>query len=202
MPPPGVALIAAIVAVISEKARKILMSSSWYKRYFAGIEAQFAETAKKVFAPLKEKIFADLGEHLKTVKGDVLEIGIGSGENFDYYPPGTSLIAVDCNPHVEDLLKARLEKTADRVHLKKFVVASAAQLDVEDNSVAAVVCTLLVCFIDDDQTRKTFQEVKRVLKPVSNTLVYFTVVPLCCCSSLQRDGRLIIRGEVGAAICM
>ena len=51
-----------------------------------------------MFAPLKEKIFADLKEHLKTVKGDVLEIGIGSGENFDYYPPGTSLIALDCNP--------------------------------------------------------------------------------------------------------
>ena len=37
------------------------------------------------------------------------------------------------------------------------------------------VCTLLVCSIDDDQTRKTLQEVKRVLKPVSNTFVYFTV---------------------------
>lgn len=161
----SVVLIVVIVAVILEKARKILITSSWYKRCFAGGEAQFAETTRKVFAPLKEKIFADLGEHLKTVKGDVLEIGIGSGENFDYYPPGTSLIAVDCNPHVEDLLKARLEKIADRVHLKKFVLASAAQLDVEDNSVAAVVCTLVVCSIDDDQTRKTLKEVKRVLKP-------------------------------------
>ncbi|XP_020629822.1 methyltransferase-like protein 7A [Orbicella faveolata] len=161
----GVALIAVIVVVILKKARKILLTSNWYKRIFAGGEAQFAETTRKVFAPLKEKIFADLSEHLKTVKGDVLEIGIGSGENFDYYPHGTSLIAVDCNPHVQDRLKARLDKAADRVHLKKFVVASAAQLDVDDNSVAAVVCTLVVCSIDDDQTRKTLQEVKRVLKP-------------------------------------
>ena len=167
----GVAVIAVIVAVILEKARRILITSSWYKRIFAGGEAQFAETTRKLFAPLKEQIFADLGEHLKTLKGDVLEIGIGSGENFDYYPPGTSLVAVDCNPHVEDLLKARLEKTTDRIHLKKFVVASASRLDVEDNSVAAVVCTLVLCSIDDDQTRKTLQEVKRVLKPVSNTLV-------------------------------
>ena len=167
----SVALIVVIVAVILEKARKILIHSNWYKRLFADGEAQFAEATRKVFAPLKEKIFADLSEHLKTVKGDVLEIGIGSGENFDYYPHGTSLIAVDCNPHVQDRLKARLGKVADRVHLKKFVVASAAQLDVDDNSVAAVVCTLVVCSIDDDQTRKTLQEVKRVLKPVSKTFV-------------------------------
>lgn len=181
----GVALIAVIVVVILKKARKILLTSNWYKRIFADGEAQFAETTRKVFAPLKEKIFADLSEHLKTVKGDVLEIGIGSGENFDYYPHGTSLIAVDCNPHVQDRLKARLDKAADRVHLKKFVVASAAQLDVDDNSVAAVVCTLVVCSIDDDQTRKTLQEVKRVLKPVSNTFVSFTIEPpaepLCRC---------------------
>lgn len=173
----GVALIAVIVVVILKKARKILLTSNWYKRIFAGGEAQFAETTRKVFAPLKE--------HLKTVKGDVLEIGIGSGENFDYFPHGTSLIAVDCNPHVQDRLKARLDKAADRVHLKKFVVASAAQLDVDDNSVAAVVCTLVVCSIDDDQTRKTLQEVKRVLKPVSNAFVSFTIEPpaepLCRC---------------------
>ena len=173
----SVALIAAIVVVILEKSRRILVTSNWYKRLFASGEAQFAETTRKVFAPLKEKIFADLTEHLKTVKGDVLEIGIGSGENFEYYPHGTSLIAVDCNPHVQDRLKASLEKASDRVHLKKFLVASAAQLDVDDNSVAAVVCTLVVCSIDDDQTKKTLQEVKRVLKPVSKTLVYFTVEP-------------------------
>ena len=168
------ALVAAIVVVILVKARKILITSNWYKRLFAGGEAQFAEIITKVLAPWKEKIFADLKEHLKTVEGDVLEIGIGAGENFDYYPHGTSIIAVDCNPHVEDLLKARAEKAAERVHLKKFVVASAEQLDVDDNSVAAVVCTFVICSTNDDQTRRTMQEVKRVLKPVSNKFVKYS----------------------------
>ncbi|KAL9973532.1 hypothetical protein ACROYT_G020001 [Oculina patagonica] len=151
---------AAIVAVI-----KVLISSSWYKRVFAKGEAQFAATTKSVFAPLKERIFADLKKHLKTVKGDVVEIGIGAGENFGFYPDGTSVIAVDSNPHVEELLKASLEKAGDRVRLKKFVVASAEKLDVADNSVAAVVCTFVICSIADDQSRKTLQEVKRVLMP-------------------------------------
>ena len=85
--------------MILEKARKLFISCNWYKRLWAGGEAQFAEATSKVFAPLKEKIFADLNEHLKTVKGDVLEIGIGSGENFDFYPPGTSLIALQIAIH-------------------------------------------------------------------------------------------------------
>ena len=168
------ALVAAIVLVIFVKARKILITSKWYKRLFAVGEAQFAETIRKVLAPWKENIFADLNEHLKTVEGDVLEIGIGSGENFDYYPHGTSIIAVDCNPHVEDLLKARVEKAEERVQLKKFVVASAEQLDVDDNSVAAVVCTFVICSTTDDQIRRTMQEVKRVLKPVSTKFVKYS----------------------------
>ena len=162
-------LVAAIVAIILEKARRALISSNWYKRSFASCEARFVEVIKEDLAPLKEKIFAGLNEHLKTTKGDVLEIGIGAGLNFDYYPDGISLIAVDNNPHVEELLKANLKKVGDRVRLKKFVVASAEKLDVADNSVAAVVCTLVLCSIGNDQTRKTLKEVKRVLMPVSMT---------------------------------
>ena len=153
----------AIVALF----RKVLITSSWYKSVFAKIETQFAGTTKNVFAPLKEKTFADLNKHLKTVNGDVLEIGVGAGENFEYYPDGTALIAVDSNSHVEELLKASLEKVGDRIRLKKFVVASAEKLDVADNSVAAVVCTLVLCSIGNDQIRKTLKEVKRVLMPVS-----------------------------------
>lgn len=153
----------AMVVVI----RKVLLSSSWYKKVFAKVETEFADTAKHVFGPLKEKIFTDLNEHLKTVKGDVLEIGIGAGENFGYYPEGASIIGVDNNPHVEKLLKENLEKVGNRVRLKRFVVASADKLDVEDSSVVTVVCTLVLCSIADDQTRKVLQEVKRVLIPVS-----------------------------------
>ena len=168
-------LIVAIVfvAAIFARAIRITMSSSWYKKSFAQSHSIWIDVTKRVFDPVKRKLFDDLDEHLKILKGDVVEIGIGPGANFDYYPHGTSLIAVDPNPHMEDLLKENLEKAGDRVHLKKFVAASAedmsctGQVGVEDNSVAAVVCTKLLCCLTEDQIRKTIQEVKRVLMPVS-----------------------------------
>ena len=167
-------LITAIVAVI---AVKVAVSTNWYKRIIAKIETKCQSLSKDVFAPLKRTIFADLSERLKEVNGDVLEIGIGAGENFLYYPQGTSLIAVDPNPHVEKLPRENLEKIGDRVHLKKFVVASAedmnytsGKLGVEDNSVAAVVCTFVLCSLTEEQTTKTLQEVRRVLLPVSKLL--------------------------------
>ncbi|CAH3192410.1 unnamed protein product [Porites evermanni] len=151
---------------------RIAVSTDWYKKFFAKMESNSAQLLKGIMAPLKQKIFVELGQHLKEVEGDVLEIGIGAGENFDLYPEGTSLIAVDSNPHVEELLTENLKKAGERVHLKKFVLASAEDMScslgkpgVEDNSVAAVVCTMVLCSLTDDQTTKTLAEVKRVLMP-------------------------------------
>ena len=148
-----------------------------YKKVFAKMESNSARLMKGIMAPLKQKIFVELSHHLKEVEGDVLEIGIGAGENFHLYPEGTSLIAVDSNPHVEKLLTENLKKAGDRVHLKRFVVASAEDMScssgkpgVEDNSIAAVVCTMVLCSLTDDQTTKTLAEVKRVLMPVSTVI--------------------------------
>jgi len=164
-------LIAVFVAAIFVRAIKIIMSSSWYKKSFAQSHRIWIDVTKRVFDPVKRKLFDDLAKHLKILNSDVVEIGIGPGANFDYYPHGTSLIAVDPNPHMEELLKSNLEKVGDSVHLKKFVAASAedmsctGQVGVEDNSVAAVVCTKLLCCLTEDQIKKTLQEVKRVLMP-------------------------------------
>ena len=163
-----------MIVIFAVIAINIVISSDWYKRFFAVNENKFAQVTKGIMAPLKQQIFTDLSERLKEVNGDVLEIGIGAGENFDYYPEGTSLIAVDPNPHVEKLLRDNLEKAGGRVNLKKFVVASAedmscapGKLGVEDKSVSAVVCTFVLCSLTDEQMTKTIKEVKRVLMPVS-----------------------------------
>lgn len=163
---PSLAVILLLIII------RIAVSTDFYKKFFAKLESNFSQATKGIFAPLKQKIFVDLSNRLKELEGDVLEIGIGAGENFHLYPEGISLIAVDSNPHVEKLLTENLKKAGERVHLKKFVVASAEDMScssgkvgVEDNSIAAVVCTLVLCSLTDDQTTKTIREVKRVLVP-------------------------------------
>ena len=172
--------IASLAVILLLIVIRIAVSTDFYKKFFAKLESNFSQATKGIFAPLKQKIFVDLSNRLKELEGDVLEIGIGAGENFHLYPEGTSLIAVDSNPHVEELLMENLKKAGERVHLKKFVVASAedmscspGKLGVEDNSIAAVVCTLVLCSLTDVQTTKTIREVKRVLMPVSNMFCHF-----------------------------
>lgn len=168
-----VGVVVFLFVVFSTRAMKVLISSSWYRKWYASSQSFRAKLSKRFFDPFREKLFLDLEAHLQNMEGDVVEIGIGSGENFDYYPRGTSLIAVDLNPHVEKFLRERLEKVGDRMHFKKFVVASCEDMSctgkvgVDDNSVAAVVCTKLLCSLTEDQVKKTIQEVKRVLVPVS-----------------------------------
>ena len=159
---PSLAVILLLIVI------RIAVSTDFYKKFFAKLESNFSQATKGIFAPLKQKIFVDLSNRLKELEGDVLEIGIGAGENFHLYPEGISLIAVDSNPHVEKLLTENLKKAGERVHLKKFVVASAEDMScssgkvgVEDNSIAAVVCTLVLCSLTDDQTTKTIREVKK-----------------------------------------
>ena len=189
----GLLILVIFVLILARSAIKITVSSSWYKRKSAQRQNRYAKLTSVIFQPVRRKLFADLGDHLKAMHGDVLEIGIGSGQSFDDYPQGTSLIAVDSNPYVEKLLRENLEKSGNRVHLKKFVVASAEDMSymgkvgVEDNSVAAVVCMKLLCSLTDDQITKTVQEVKRVLMPVSiSCLFYRPVTSLKSCDVLTK----------------
>ena len=174
-------LVVASIVVVLTAGIKIVTSSSWYKKRFAQSQNEWVNLTRRVFDPLKRKLFSDLEQHLRSMEGDVLEIGIGPGSNFGYYPQGTSLIAVDSNPHVEESLKRNLEKACRKIYLKKFVAASAedmsckGEIGVEDNSVAAVVCAKLLCNLSDLQMRKTIAEVKRVLMPVSLCVVVFSV---------------------------
>lgn len=95
----------------------------------------------------------------------LLEIGCGTGTNFQFYPPGCKVICTDPNPQFQKYLKKGME---DNDHLKyeRFVVASGENMaSVEDGSVDVVVCTLVLCSVSN--TRQTLREVHRILRPVS-----------------------------------
>lgn len=95
----------------------------------------------------------------------LLEIGCGTGTNFQYYPNGSKVICTDPNPQFQRYLTKGMEDN-DHLTYDRFVVASGEDMaPVQDNSVDTVVCTLVLCTVDNVQ--QTLREIHRVLRPVS-----------------------------------
>ena len=100
---------------------------------------------------------------LQAVRGEVLEIGVGTGANLPFYNGEAARItAVDVNP-------ARLSGTLTRVqmvngrHSITIGAADAQQLPFADNQFDTVVSTLVFCSIPEPMT--ALAEIKRVLRP-------------------------------------
>lgn len=101
----------------------------------------------------KQALFADL-------HGNVLEIGPGTGPNLPYYPSDIHWIGIEPNPFMHSYLRREAERLGLDIDLRR---GTAERLDVEDNSIDAVVSTLVLCSVDS--LAATLQEVLRVLKP-------------------------------------
>lgn len=160
-----VLVVLVIAAVISEKFRTAVISSNTYKKAFAVHMNLFSRIYNRAVRSRKEAMFALMKQSPNDVEGDVLEIGAGTGANFEFLPEGSSVIALEPNPHMEAYLVENAQKFP-HVYLKKTVPGFAEDMvGIADESVAAVVCTLTLCSVHDVQAALT--EIKRVLKPVS-----------------------------------
>ena len=93
-------------------------------------------------------------------EGDVLEIGVGTGRNLEYYPSGVRLTGVDLSEQMLEIARARARDLGRRVELR---LGDAQALEFSENSFDTVVCTLTLCSVPDDGA--VVREVKRVLRP-------------------------------------
>jgi SAM-dependent methyltransferase len=98
---------------------------------------------------------------LSEAKGEVLELGAGTGLNLAHYPSGLRRLVLS---EPEEHKAALLLKRADRLGLEaEFVRASAEALPFEDDSFDTVVATLVFCTVGDPET--AISQVRRVLRP-------------------------------------
>ena len=99
-------------------------------------------------------------ELLKSIQGDVLEIGFGTGLNIPFYQAVDTLYALEPNADVFQLARERIFKAP---FLVQHLQASAEKLPFADNSVDHVVSTWTMCSIAN--LDKALAEIRRVLKP-------------------------------------
>ncbi|KAM3621842.1 uncharacterized protein V6R79_016860 [Siganus canaliculatus] len=134
-----------------------------YKRIFPFILSRVSAQYNKKMSDEKRALFMTLPDFKKLGKQlTLLEIGCGTGTNFQFYPAGCKVICTDPNPNFQKYLGKAM---AENGHLKyeRFVVASGEDMgSIEDESVDAVVCTLVLCSVDN--VAQTLREVHRILR--------------------------------------
>lgn len=94
------------------------------------------------------------------IKGEVLEIGPGTGANLVYLPVGVRWIGVEPNTYMHAYLRELGAKLGLPLDIR---VGVAEQLPLPDGTMDAVVGTQLLCSVDDPA--RALWEIQRVLKP-------------------------------------
>ncbi|XP_029007402.1 putative methyltransferase-like protein 7A [Betta splendens] len=134
-----------------------------YKRLFPFCMNRLSKGYNKKMHDKKKELFRHLSEFKSGGRLTILEVGCGTGTNFEFYPPGSKVICTDPNPHFQKYLKRCMEEN-EQLTYERFVVASGEDLgSVEDESVDAVVCTLVLCSVTS--IPQTLREAQRVLRP-------------------------------------
>ena len=79
---------------------------------------------------------------LRQASGKVLEVAVGTGKNFTFYPPGCRIIAVDVSREMLNIARQRAAKLSMDV---SFLLADAEALPFSDKSFDTVVSSVTTC---------------------------------------------------------
>ncbi|CAN7129442.1 unnamed protein product [Brassica rapa subsp. narinosa] len=133
----------------------------WYKELFAWFLSTGMRSYEAEIAGYKRKLFDNL-----TAKAErVLEIGVGTGPNLKYYASNENVFVfgMDPNQKMEKYACEAAREAGLKPENFRFMQGVGEAIPLDDNSVDAVISTLVLCSVPD--VKQTLQEIKRVLKP-------------------------------------
>lgn len=115
---------------------------------------------KLLLAGLREKLWLKVkGHHL-------LEVGVGTGKNFAYYPEKVQITAVDFSPGMLSIAQQKAQKQSLSLDLNLQDVQS---LEYADNSFDTIVATFVFCSVP--MPLRGLKELHRVLRPGGRVLL-------------------------------
>ena len=125
--------------------------------YFDGMEAVMEGL---FFKRRRQKLWAQVDGH------HILEVGVGTGKNFDYYPAGARVTAIDFSPKMLEQAAHNKNRKHTAVELNLMDVQS---LYFADNSFDTVIGTFVFCSVP--LPVKGLKELYRVCKPGGQVLL-------------------------------
>ncbi|XP_077458562.1 thiol S-methyltransferase TMT1A-like [Stigmatopora argus] len=134
-----------------------------YKRLFPLLAYKITFSYNAKMNRMKKELFRKVCNFAKSDGSlRLLEIGCGSGANFQFYPYGCTVLCADPNPHFETYLKRSMDANTHLTY-EAFLITSAEDMkELDDECVDVVVCTLVLCSVRD--VKMVLREVRRVLK--------------------------------------
>lgn len=130
--------------------------SNLYQNFFAAGYDRFMASPEKVLCKNRERLISPL-------RGKILDVGVGTGVNFQFYHEDTSVIAVEPSA---PMIKKALPKNPNSSNIQIInhgINDSALDNIIEVCSLDTVICTLVLCTIPDPEI--ALQNFKRWLKP-------------------------------------
>mmetsp|Transcript_11546 Transcript_11546/g.35689 ORF Transcript_11546/g.35689 Transcript_11546/m.35689 type:complete len:308 (-) Transcript_11546:1869-2792(-) len=127
---------------------------------------------ERAVAPTKNQLFRQLLSSLPENEAVVVELGMGSFPNAEYFnlsdvetPQRLDIVGIDPNDSMQAYAQrsARRAGLIDKGHSVRIVHGVGEALPLRNNAADAVVCTLTLCSVTEPE--RVLQEVRRVLKP-------------------------------------
>ena len=109
--------------------------------------------------PMENMFSKHRKEMLRNACGNVLEVGVGTGKNFHYYPDNVEVTAIDFSPK---MVKIASEKAKDLKNIKDVLEMNVENMTFADNTFDTVVTSCVFCSVPHPV--KVLKEIKRVCK--------------------------------------
>ena len=134
-----------------------------YDKFASNYDQAFAPFEKRFLSKWREETLSYLPENAK-----ILEIGAGTGANFEFYPKSDCAVASEISLKMIEIARSKTNEI-------KLVQANAETLPFAANSFDAAFATLVFCSIPNPEN--AFAELRRIIKPNGKIILLEHVRP-------------------------